>query len=126
MIPIIYYAHSKRIYNSEEETEELDAIRDYFFTALIFNPNRPSIQWAKDPMAECLRLVEDESTTALVFSGIDGYIEAGVYAEIRVAQNTEKAVYYLNEDQEITEFRGTCQRLPRRYAKKMKYRIYEE
>ena len=119
MIPVIYYAHSLRIYNTREEKKELETLEAYFYNGLIFNPNRRSIQRAKDPMSECLRMLKDDSVTSLVFSSIQGYIEAGVYAEIRSAQKQKKPIFYL-ENEGVTAFHGDIKKSP---GKKTRYRI---
>ena len=68
MIPIIYYAHNLQIFDTKQEQVELQRLREYFSTGLIYNPNRPHIQRQKDPMKACLRIINDPSITGLAFS----------------------------------------------------------
>ena len=109
MISIIYYAHSMGIYGKTREREELDIIQGTFADSCIYNPNRKYIQKAKDPMKRCLKIINDASVTALVFSEQRGKVTAGVYLEIITAQRAKKPVYRIFDDS-VEEFQG----LPKR------------
>lgn len=106
MISIIYYAHSMQLYNTKREKEELERLKQYFYNGLIYNPNRPNIQYSKNPMAECLKIVADSSVSKLAFSHNNGHIPSGVYAEIRCAQKRRKPIFQIGKDR-IKPYQGT-------------------
>lgn len=106
MIPIIYYAHSMKIYNTEREQAELRMLEEYFYNGLIFNPNRPNIQYSKNPMGECFKAVKDHVITGLAFSHDNGHIPSGVFAEIRLAQKRRKYLYQIDSDR-VRPYKGT-------------------
>ena len=119
MIPVLYYAHSMREYNTDKEQAELKAIQGIFWDALIFNPNRSSIQFSRDPMKACLNIVRDESVKLIVFTEHEGAIEQGVYAEIQLARKLGKPVYcYEVKNDDIFEVTGEFRRQP---GKKTRY-----
>ena len=96
---LVYYAHSKLIYNTEKEKEEFSIIKDNFKDSVIINPN----EWIydngkeKDIMEQCYIFVKQSDI--IVFSTIeDGFIGKGVYSEIQRAFWYDKYVYYLFED----------------------------
>lgn len=105
MIPVIYYAHSMSTYGTEREAQEVKLIEESFFRNLVYNPNRKSIQRAKNPMKECLKIVKDSSLQGLVFSPRDGFISMGVYAEIKTAQKMRLPIYHIAKEK-IMLFRG--------------------
>ena len=83
---LIYYAHSKLIYNTEKEKEEFSIIKNSFKDDIIINPNG----WVydngkeKDIMEQCYIFVKQSDI--IVFSMIeDGFIGRGVYTEIQKA-----------------------------------------
>ncbi len=96
MIPIIYYAHSITIYNTEREQDELKRLREYFSNGLIYNPNRPYIENNKDSMKGCFKVVQDPYVIGLAFSHQDKKVSSGVYAEIRIAQKWRKPIYIID------------------------------
>jgi hypothetical protein len=107
MIKIYYYAHSMKIYNTEQERKELDVIEQFIGPGCIFNPNRHFIQNHQAPMRACIDVVKDESITDLIFSGVFGYITQGVYFEISIAQKLEKPIFYLEPfNNKIEKFEG--------------------
>ena len=109
MIPIVYYAHNLSIYHTEQEQQELQIITECFPKHVVYNPNRPDIQRAENPMKRCLEVVHDVSITDIVFSMLpDKWIGSGVYAEIRAAQKDEKPVYYV-ANQRVFLFCGSCE-----------------
>jgi hypothetical protein len=110
MIPIIYYAHSMKIYNTQREQDELMAIGRTFPEAIIYNPNRPYIQSHKEPMKACLHIVRDVSM--LVFSLENKRITSGVMLEVRLAFKHEIPVYLLRHG-EIDEFSGVFRKITR-------------
>jgi len=118
MIPVVYYAHSMRIYNTIREQHELEIIHHYFWQSLIFNPNRGSIQHATNPMQACLDIVNDESVKQLVFSEVDGCIEQGVYAEIQLAKRHEIPIFVI-EHNALAPVDGVFKKIP---GKKNKYK----
>jgi hypothetical protein len=84
------------MYNTEREQLELRRLERYFFNGLIYNPNRPNIQYSKNPMAECLAVVRSQTITALAFSHDLGRIPSGVHDEIRAAKNKGMPIYKIN------------------------------
>ena len=112
MIPVIYYAHSMKIYSMEQEQEELDLILATFPDCAIFNPNRPAIQDHAEPMKRCLEIVKDASINMVVFSAVFGKVTSGVMLEVKAAQKINKPVYFLADD--ITEFVGPFRKVTRR------------
>ena len=68
---LIYYAHSKLIYNTEKEKEEFSIIKDNFKDDIIINPNG----WVydngkeKDIMEQCYIFVKQSDV--IVFSMIE-------------------------------------------------------
>lgn len=105
MIQIVYYAHSMQVYNTDREQEELRRLESYFYNGLIYNPNRPNIQYSKNPMGECFKVIKDYSTTVVAFSHDHGHIPSGVYSEIRCAQKQYKPIYKIEKDR-IIPYRG--------------------
>ena len=94
MIPIIYYAHSLKIYNSDRERKELRQLREHFPKGCIWNPNRPYIQQHKNPMGACLNIVKDFWIAGVAFSHENRKIPSGVYDEIQAAQKKKEADLY--------------------------------
>ena len=95
---LVYYAHSKLIYNTEKEKEEFSVIKDNFKDGVIINPNG----WIydngkeKDIMEQCYIFVKQSDI--IVFSMIeDGFIGRGVYTEIQKAMWWHKKIYCLHE-----------------------------
>lgn len=107
MIPIVYFAHSIKVYNSQLETDAMSLIEAYFTTYCVFNPNRPYIQKAKDPMTLCLDIIKDDSIQALVFlPGKKGIITPGVNYEIHTARKLHKPIFKIKmHDEEIVEMK---------------------
>lgn len=103
MISIIYYAHPIETYGSEQESEDVAYIETFFYNALVFNPNRVSVQYSKDPMRMCLDLVKDESITMLVYrENAQGKVTQGIDREIRVAKALGKPILKFEGDSIIT------------------------
>lgn len=92
MLERIYYAHSMRIYGTEQERKELRFLRWRKFYRVI-NPNgRLSREsWKQQALAFI------ESSDALVFSEYHGFIGKGVYTEIDFAFQLQKGVYLLRD-----------------------------
>jgi hypothetical protein len=117
MIDIVYYAHDLSLYNTDQEQMELALLDWWFSKALIFNPNRPDVQLAENPMEVCLDIVKDESITKLVFSSIlpnpyltNDYVHSGVRSEVITAQKRKIPVFFLRREtimaKRIIPFRG--------------------
>lgn len=106
-VQIVYYAHSIEIYDTRREQEELQRLEKHFSDThtLIFNPNRPSIQFAENPMRECIRILKSPSITGIAFSHKGHKIPLGVYREIQLAQKYHKAIWIIN-DSEIHKYVG--------------------
>ena len=98
MIPIIYYAHSMKIYGSERERKELRRLREEFPKGCIWNPNRPYIQGHKNPMGACLNIVKDAWIAGIAFSHDNRKIPSGVYDEIQAAKKNRKTIYIIESD----------------------------
>ena len=84
----VYYAHSMRIYNTEQERLELNQIAELLPSRRIVNPNGAiySIQ-------EAYRLIDKSS--GVVATEYQGHIGKGVYDEICYALSQKKLVYVL-------------------------------
>lgn len=101
MIPVIYYAHSMQLYNTEREQQEVRMLMQYFYNGVVYNPNRNFIQYSKNPMGECFDVVNDPTITHVAFSHDNKKISSGVYAEIKLAMNHHKPVYIIHKDRII-------------------------
>lgn len=105
MIPIIYYAHNMLYYDTPREAEELQHLQEYFYNGLIYNPNRPNIQYSKNPMVACLDIVQDTAITGVAFSHDLLRIPQGVYSEIKFAKKLRKPLYIIHRT-EIKPYYG--------------------
>lgn len=101
----IYYAHSMRIYNTDTEKHELKLIAKYFPSMKIFNPNQNKVQFAINPMATCLKKINDLSIASVVFSPFLEWVGRGVYEEVLEAERIGKPIYLIDND-EIIPFKG--------------------
>lgn len=107
---LIYYAHSKSIYNTEREKEEIENIKKgfIFYDKLqdrIINPNG----WIYDNgdeksiMEQCYVFIKN--CDCVVFSTLeDGIIGKGVYSEIDKALEYGKNVFHLRQDGDMKRF----------------------
>ena len=95
---LIYYAHSKLIYDTKREKEEIEIIQDAFTNSHIINPNGwiYNNKRESDIMEQCYIFVKQSDI--IIFSSVDGFIGKGVYNEIQRAFWYDKDVYYLSED----------------------------
>jgi hypothetical protein len=95
----IYYAHSKKIYDGKREEKELAIIQNKYPSAEIVNPSetfRREIEW------RMFMAFDLPNMDLVIFSGYNGYIGKGVYAEILAAIDNEIPVLYLNGEGKIT------------------------
>jgi hypothetical protein len=83
----LYYSHSKKIYGTREEWEQLDFLRAYFPDFEIINPNGGIPGYFNDTelfiMRRCLRTVR--SCSLVVATEYKGFLGKGVYLEIKEA-----------------------------------------
>ncbi len=88
----IYYAHSKLIYGTNREAEELGYIKRKYPEATIINP-----AGLKDltEMKEFLKIVR--KCALVVVSELDGYVGKGVFAEISMAFSSDIRVKTLRQ-----------------------------
>lgn len=102
----VYYAHHQYKYHSIEEEYELDLIRRYFPSSVIFNPSidlkTSSTLDESIIMKECLETIGDSDI--LVFSSMNGVIGTGVYHEVKEAQRIGKPVFYIYHDTLYADF----------------------
>ena len=103
--PIIYYAHNIDSYNTKDEEDKIDIIKNYFMTPFVINPNGWIYQGGNEQiiMNQCFVFVE--KSDIVVFSTIkNNIIGRGVYEELRCAFKNEKIVYLLkNKPYNFTE-----------------------
>ena len=103
---MVYYAHSMRIYGTYREDREMETIRKKF--GVVFNPNTPEIDAARDPMSACLDIIASDDTEAVVFSTHMDHVGRGVFDEVNCALAHGKPVYVLEEG-EIEPFEGNLE-----------------
>lgn len=97
----IYYAHSKQIYYSPRENQEIVQIKYLFPYFKIINPSNFENEWKISKFSEvqimkkCLKFVNESNI--LIFSDSDKelLIGLGVYEEIKYAKTLNKPVYFL-------------------------------
>jgi hypothetical protein len=106
---VMYYSHSKKIYDMQREEREVALISKRFPESIIYNPNNESIRTAELPMTACMRVVGQSSTAGVVFSVYQGHVGKGVYTEVERAWTIRKLVYMIQEG-EIIPF-SWCLRL---------------
>jgi len=96
----IYYAHSKLIYNTEKEDEQLELISYWrkSSTTNIINPNgwiAQDISSEEDIMKQCFKFID--VSDKVVFSCIEKnnnlYVGRGVFDEVIHAINSNKDIY---------------------------------
>ena len=86
---MIYYAHSKRIYNTKREELERQQIEKVFHTEIVMCPNRDMGELGS--MEPYLKKVR--ACSIIVCSEYDDHIGRGVYEEVLAALNSKKKVY---------------------------------
>ena len=108
----IYYAHFSGIYNTKQESRDMETIQKIFPDAIIINPNKKEHQEGYKSsglgMDYFLNLVRE--CDILVFRGcVNGKIGAGVYKEIMAAQEEGMPVIelpsYLGREMSVDETR---------------------
>lgn len=83
-----YFAHSKEIYNTKEEAEVLDALKERFYGHIICPNNHIGELFELDPYLEIVEKVD------LVFVyEYEGYVGKGVYGEVEEALLCNIPVY---------------------------------
>lgn len=87
----IYYAHSKRIYGTPNETEELKYIKEKFPNANVICPHN-SIGELSD-FEDYLHVVD--CCSKVVVSEIDEYVSKGVFSEIARGFSNNTPVFVL-------------------------------
>ena len=86
----LYYAHSLRIYNTEQEQLELKQIAELFPSREIINPNG-----MVDEIKEAYQLID--KSDGVVASEYQGHIGKGVHDEICHALSKKKVVVMLHD-----------------------------
>jgi len=86
--PKIYYAHSKIIYGTAREQEEILFLKQKYPAAVIINPAN---NISRKTMPQFLKLVGD--CNLLVVSEFDGFVGKGAFSEITRALSDDKTVY---------------------------------
>jgi hypothetical protein len=92
----IYYAHSMKIYDTNQEQNEYSLIHSQFPLYKIFCPNNNApISWhnltSKDVMTECLQKVK--KSKIVIASEYQNHIGKGVFSEVNLALALKKPVY---------------------------------
>jgi hypothetical protein len=77
----LYYAHSKIIYDTDLEKEQLKLINNKFPDYEIINPNG---NFVFSGMMACYYMIQ--ACDMLIFSALDDFVGKGVYSEIEFAQ----------------------------------------
>lgn len=93
----IYYAHHMWKYNTQEELDEIELIKNKFEVCTIINPNGAIIENGDDAyaMEQCFDLVRNSNI--LVFTTLkDKTFGKGVYDEISLALDLGIPVYMLS------------------------------
>lgn len=94
----IYYAHSMKIYNLNQEIKEIKLINQKFPKYKVINPSRIDFLDLKEVyrMNFCLKLVD--LSDIIIFSEFNWAIGKGVYMEIFRGIRKEKKVYLLRNN----------------------------
>jgi hypothetical protein len=87
---LIYYAHSKQIYNTQREKDELAKIAKLFPGYEIICPNRDIGESSMEPYLKAVL-----GCDIVVFSEYKKHIGKGVYGELEVALHAERPVFLL-------------------------------
>ena len=90
----VYYAHSTALYNTPQETRDIQALSTLGFE--IVNPNSPKHEagYKKDGMEYFIRIVE--TCAAIAFrANPDGSMNAGVHSEVMTAKALGKPILEL-------------------------------
>jgi len=100
---MIYYAHSKRIYGSKREEQELDFLRSKFEG--VVDPNTDMGELGSiDPYLDVVTEAE-----ALVVSEFQSHIGKGAFSEVQQALEEQKPVHALRKGKkgfELVEVKG--------------------
>ena len=121
----VYYAHFSGIYNSCQETRDMELLKTIFPDADIINPNCKEIQ------EECAKLKSEgkngmdlftdivKNCSVVAFRGcVNGKIGAGVWKEIMTAKENNIPVIelpsYLNREMSVADTRLMLEELGRR------------
>lgn len=92
---MIYYAHSRMIYDSKLEAYYYEFIRKMFNYEDIINPSSDIPQDIDNDLIMELCYDRISRCDVLVFTCIDGYVGIGVYNEVKHAFNCGACVYLL-------------------------------
>ena len=94
----VYYAHSKKIYDTQEEKDQIEFIEKVFENR-IFNPKTELI-WNRllsmEPYFDAVR-----NSSAVVCSEYMHHIGKGVYSEIKVALENNIPVYCIQREDKL-------------------------
>ena len=91
--PKLYFAHSKLIYDTDLEKQQLELIEQKFPKYEIISPN---VNIVFSGMIGCFQIIED--CQLLIFSTIDNFIGKGVHSEIEFAKNIGIKILWLNDE----------------------------
>jgi len=83
----IYYAHSLAIYNTQQETRDLDLITKLFIDYTIMNPNTIEVQKAYKGKMDLFKIMIEECDLFIFRALPNGKIPAGIAKEIGYAQD---------------------------------------
>lgn len=90
----LYYAHSKLIYNTELENEQLKLIKKQFPKYEIINPNDEI--FVINGFKAFLNMVE--GCNIVVFTSMDNFVGKGVFTEVEHALRCGISVFWMNND----------------------------
>lgn len=97
--PKLYFAHSKLIYNTELEKQQLEQIKNRFPDYEIINPNGDFIFSGMD---YCYILISE--CDLLVFTSVKDYIGKGVFSEIGFARDNKIKTLWLKNKKFYSDF----------------------
>lgn len=92
---MLYYSHSKKIYGTRREKKEIKLISKHFPKTPVYNPNNTTIKTAVSPIDTCLRWIESDDITRIVFSTYRNHVGKGVYTEVKRAEELGKPTYVI-------------------------------
>lgn len=90
----VYYAHSKKIYDTEIEEKEYNFLREKY--EIVYNPNTEIEYEREEGMKPYLDAVK--TSDLVICSEFEGYIGKGVFREVELALRNNIPVYCIRQN----------------------------